>query len=132
MSLMQLFYASMPFGFDNPTLNNILATSRRNNMRDNITGSLVVRGDIYLQLLEGPRDAVTKTFQRILSDDRHADVVLIGSGDIKVRQFGNWAMRHDPARTWMWTQDEVGKGAVDATSAEDVRAIFRRLIEEVA
>jgi Sensors of blue-light using FAD len=60
MSLMQLYYASTPFGFNNPTLINILSASRRNNARNDISGSLICRADLYLQLLEGPRDAVTK------------------------------------------------------------------------
>jgi Sensors of blue-light using FAD len=130
MSLMQLFYASTPFGFSNPVLNNILSSARRNNARDDITGALVCRADLYLQMLEGPRAAVTKTFHRILADDRHLDVVLIGSGDIKTRLFPKWHMRDDPAQSWMWTQEQVGKGAVDAASSEDVRAVFARLMNE--
>jgi Sensors of blue-light using FAD len=130
MSLMQLIYASTPFGFSDPLLNNILSVARRNNARDQITGALICRADLYLQMLEGPRRAVTTTFQRILSDDRHLDVELIGSGDIQVRLFPDWHMRDDPARSWMWTQAQVAGGAVDAASADDVRDVFARLIRE--
>ena len=59
MSLIQLIYPSTPFGFDNPTLNNILSVARRNNARDGISGALICRADLYLQMLEGPRSAVT-------------------------------------------------------------------------
>jgi Sensors of blue-light using FAD len=130
MSLMQLVYSSKPFGFDNPTLNSILSVARRNNARDQITGALICRADLYLQMLEGPRSAVTTAFQRILGDDRHLDVSLIWSGDTEARLFPEWNMRDDPARSWMWTQAEVAAGALDAASAEDVRAIFSRLIRE--
>ena len=130
MSLMQLIYASTPFGFDNPTLNKILVTARRNNARYNITGSLICRADLYLQLLEGPRSAVTQTFYKILGDDRHLDVVLISCGDVKSRMFPEWHMRDDPAQSWMWTQDQVGHGAIDAASAEDVRSVFARLLQD--
>lgn len=130
MSLMQLYYASTPFGFSDPLLNNILAKSRRNNERDGITGALICRADLFLQMLEGPREAVTKTFHRILGDDRHLDVMLVGSGDIKTRLFPKWHMRDDPARTWMWTQEQVNQGAVDAASAEEVRAVFARIVQE--
>ena len=37
MSLFQIIYVSHPFGFDEPTLNGILADSRRNNLRDDVT-----------------------------------------------------------------------------------------------
>jgi Sensors of blue-light using FAD len=130
MSLMQLIYASTPFGFDNPTLNQILSEARRNNKRDQITGALICRADLYLQMLEGPRSAVTTTFHRIMGDDRHLNMVLIGCGDIKTRLFPEWHMRDDPARSWMWTQDQIADGAIDASSEEDVRAVFARLIRE--
>ena len=130
MSLMQLIYASTPFGFSNTTLNSILSASRRNNERDNITGALICRADLYLQLLEGPRSAVTSTFHRILGDDRHLDVSLISCADIKTRMFPKWRMRDDPARSWMWTQAQISDGALDAASADDVRAVFERLIRE--
>jgi hypothetical protein len=130
MSLMQLIYASTPFGFDDPTLNQILSAARRNNLRDGITGSLICRADLYLQMLEGPRSAVTATFNRIMADDRHLDVVLIGCGDAKTRLFPDWHMRDDPAQSWMWTQDQISDGAIDAASEEDVRAVFTRLVRE--
>ncbi len=68
MSLIQLIYACTPFGFDSPTLNQILSAARRNNARDQITGALICRADLYLQMLEGPRPAVTAAFDRILRD----------------------------------------------------------------
>ena len=131
MSLMQLIYASTPFGFDNPTLNQILSVAKRNNLRDGITGCLICRADFYLQMLEGPRAAVTTTFQKIMADDRHLDVVLIGSGDVSVRMFADWSMRDDPARSWMWTQDEIADGAIEAASEVDVRAVFARVRGEI-
>lgn len=128
MSLLQLIYASTPFGFDNPTLNQILSVARRNNLRDGITGSLICRADLYLQMLEGPRSSVTATFNRILKDDRHLDVVLIGCGDAKTRLFPDWHMRDDPAQSWMWTQEQIAGGAIEASSEDDVRAVFTRLV----
>jgi Sensors of blue-light using FAD len=130
MSLMQLIYASTPFGFSNPVLNNVLSAARRNNARDGITGALICRADLYLQMLEGPRMAVTSTFHRILGDDRHLDVVLIWSGDVEARMFPDWHMRDDPARSWMWSQAEVAQGAIDVATAVEVRAVFQRLITE--
>ena len=130
MGLMQLIYASTPFGFEQSTLNQILSVARRKNARNQITGALICRADLYLQLLEGPRSAVTAQFHKILGDDRHLDVVLIASGDTKTRLFPEWHMRDDPARSWMWTQDQIAAGAIDAASEEDVRAVFARLISE--
>jgi hypothetical protein len=104
--------------------------ARRNNARDDITGALICRADLYLQLLEGPRAAVTTTFHKILADDRHLDVMLIGSSDIKTRMFPKWHMKDDPAQSWMWTQEQVAAGALEQASEEDVRAVFARLLSE--
>lgn len=127
MSLLQLTYASHPFGFDDPTLAGILLDARRCNARDGITGALIVRGDIYLQLLEGPRDAVEAAYQRIRRDDRHTDIRGVNRTRITERLFPEWAMRDDPFRSWMWTADEVAKGAAEKATREQVMSIFRRL-----
>jgi hypothetical protein len=132
MSIFQLIYASRPFGFDEGTLAAILIVSRRNNARDGVTGALICRGDLYLQLLEGPQEMVERAFQRIEWDRRHLEVKLLSRRNVTERLFPGWAMRDDPARSWMWTQEEVNAGAIDrATEAEPV-AIFERLAREPA
>ncbi len=130
MRLMQLIYVSRPFGFDEPTLNSILAVARRNNARDGITGSLICRADLYLQMLEGPRGAVTAVLSRILRDDRHLDIELVWSGDCAARLFPEWHMRDDPARSWMWSQAEVDGGAVTEAGSDAFRAVFARVAAE--
>lgn len=130
MQAMRLIYASRPFGFDDLALNGILATSRRNNARDGITGALICREDLYLQLLEGPRHLVTAAFARILHDPRHTEVINLLSGDIEARLFPEWAMRHDPARSWMWTAGEVRGGAIENASMLEIAGIFERLAKE--
>ncbi len=132
MALVQLIYISRPFGFDDLALTSILATARRNNERDGITGSLICREDIYLQLLEGNSDVVEAAYARIGRDDRHAEVRLVSNAPAEARLFPDWAMRHDPARTWMWSREDVSAGIHDDASAEDVRAVFERLAREPA
>lgn len=62
MSLTQLIYASQPFGYDSAGLYNILSVSRSLNERDGLTGALMCRADVYLQLLEGPQDKIDATY----------------------------------------------------------------------
>lgn len=132
MPLMQLIYTSRPFGFEASVLDDILISARRNNQRNGITGALICRADIFVQMLEGPRAAVTGTFGRILGDDRHLEVALIHAGDVAAREFGDWDMRDDPPRSWMWSQEEVRSGAVRRATAVDMRAVFARLATEAA
>lgn len=129
--LMQLIYASRPFGFSGDMLDDILMAARRNNKRDGLTGALICRADLFLQMLEGPRDKVTATFGRILRDDRHLEVSLVWSGDAPARLFGEWDMLDDPARSWMWSREDVRAGAMVRASAAEARAVFQRVAGEV-
>ncbi len=126
----RLIYTSRPFGFDAGMLDDILISARRHNRENGITGALICRADLFMQLLEGPRAAVTETFARILRDDRHLDVTLICSGDITERLFPDWDMRDDPPRSWMWTRADVAAGAARLASSKDVEWIFARLAAE--
>lgn len=130
MSLIQLVYASKPFGFDSPTLNGILSDARRLNPENDVTGALICRADLYLQLLEGPKEAVEATYERITQDDRHVEVQRLVSKPIDQRLFANWAMRDDPARSWMWTQQEVDDGAIGRAKEDEIVAVFQRLARE--
>ncbi|MBU8538403.1 BLUF domain-containing protein [Falsiroseomonas tokyonensis] len=130
--LMQLIYASRPFGFSGDMLDDILLAARRNNRRDGLTGALICRADLFLQLLEGPREKVTATFGRILRDDRHMEVSLIWSGEAPARLFPDWDMMDDPARSWMWNRDAVRAGAILQATSGEARAVFRRVAGEVA
>ena len=129
MPLLQLIYASQPFGFNGPTLAGILLDARRCNARDGITGALICRDDLFLQLLEGPEHKVQATYSRIISDDRHLDVRQLSNRAIKEpdRLFGQWAMRDDPADTWVWSRREIDNGILDSATEDDAIAIFERL-----
>jgi Sensors of blue-light using FAD len=132
MPIFQLIYASTPFGFDEGTLAALLIVSRRNNARDGVTGALICRGDLYLQLLEGPQEMVERAFQRIEWDRRHLDVKVLSRRNVTERLFPEWAMRDDPARSWMWTQEEVNNGAIGRATEAEAVAIFERLAREPA
>lgn len=131
MTMIQLIYASRPFGFDEGMLNGILVSARRCNRRDGITGALVCRADIYLQLLEGPSQAVEAAYGRIAKDDRHLEVEKLSARPITDRLFPAWAMRDDPARSWMWSAEEVAAGAIARATVEDLLAVFTRVAGEI-
>jgi hypothetical protein len=130
MRVLQLVYASRPFGFDAAALEDILAVARHRNAKDDITGALVCRHDLFMQLLEGPRAKVTAAFGRILRDDRHVEVSLLWSGDAAARLFPDWTMRDDAVPTWMWSREALAAGAVAGATAEEARQVFVRLARE--
>ena len=91
--MLQLVYISTARGVVSAAhLQNVLATSRRNNGRDGITGLLFFDGTRFLQALEGEPARVKAAFERIKSDGRHFAVVTLSSREIEEREFGPWAM----------------------------------------
>jgi hypothetical protein len=132
MTCTQLIYASQPFGLDDFTLASILTSARAHNKRNGVTGSLICRRDLFLQMLEGETEAVTSTYARILRDGRHFDAHRLWIGAAPQRLFPAWEMRHDPMQSWMWSREEVEAGAVRRASGEDALSIFRRVAAETA
>jgi hypothetical protein len=130
MMMTQLIYWSQPFGFDDAMLGGILIQARRNNARDGLTGALIVRHDLYLQLLEGPDAVVETTYGRICRDNRHLAVRLISCAAVTERLFPEWSMRDDPAQSWLWTAKEVEAGALERATPAEVQAVFQRLAAE--
>jgi Sensors of blue-light using FAD len=70
----------------------ILQQARRNNPDLGITGVLCYGGDIFLQALEGGRDAVNAVYNRIVCDKRHRQVTLLAYDEILERRFAGWTM----------------------------------------
>ena len=71
-------------------LEQILEAGKRNNPRDGLSGVLIVDDDLFVQVLEGPRSSLTRTFGRIQKDSRHSGVVLAGLTEVGDRQFDGW------------------------------------------
>ncbi len=70
----------------------ILSTARAANARAGITGALLFNRAGFAQVLEGPLPAVGATFERILRDPRHGDVVVLESVPATERAFPGWSM----------------------------------------
>lgn len=93
--LVRLMYASRAAAsVDADALAAVLRQSKEHNPRSGITGVLCFCSNarIFLQVLEGARDAVSETYHRIVRDERHADVVLLSYEEIGERSFSSWSM----------------------------------------
>ena len=126
----QLIYRSQPFGFDTAMLAGILTAARRNNRANGITGALICRQDMYIQLVEGPDEAIDALYQRILADDRHTDVKLEMSTPVDERMFPEWDMLDDTNPSMTFSKDEVEDGAIERANPAALQALFRRIAEK--
>lgn len=100
----------------------MLAQSRaRNTLRD-VTGVLVFVEGVFLQILEGSRDAVVALMEKIGRDERHTNLKVFHEEEIEKRTFGAWRMAFvSPSAEEMaaWT------GLDGATTVEETLATLR-------
>ena len=91
--LVRLIYASRASAPMEPAmLDDILETSLAQNPRHGITGVLCHGNGVFLQALEGDREAVSRLYLSIGRDKRHHDVVLLHYEEIAERAFAGWSM----------------------------------------
>lgn len=99
----------------------ILAVSRANNLRDDLTGLLIVGGRRFLQVLEGPGDRLHRTYERIKNDPRHFAMVELGRRQVAERAFGQWAMGFEGGgNTLMGVVSDLARDVVDARLKADL------------
>ena len=77
----------------NEDLLTLVEKAAENNQREAIAGLLLLAGDQFLQVLEGPLDAVNSLFQRICRDERHHTIALISFEPAAKSYFEDWNMR---------------------------------------
>jgi Sensors of blue-light using FAD len=90
--LVRLLYASRAVDTQPAAIDGILAKSRQFNPSSGITGILCYGGGIFLQAIEGGRNAVSELYGHIQKDVRHKDVVLLHYEEISERRFSGWTM----------------------------------------
>ena len=90
--LVRLLYASRAVDKNPEAIEAILAQSRQFNPASGITGILCYGGGIFLQAIEGGRNAISELYGHIQKDARHKDVVLLHYEEISERRFGGWTM----------------------------------------
>ncbi|MES2038675.1 MAG: BLUF domain-containing protein [Pseudomonadota bacterium] len=70
----------------------IVSQSRQHNPQHGITGVLCHSDQVFMQVLEGGREAVNTLYSHILRDARHTDVILLDYGEILERRYAGWTM----------------------------------------
>ncbi|MGO4405079.1 BLUF domain-containing protein [Bosea sp. RAF48] len=95
MGLIRLVYASHSLLGDSSQraqLDRILATARRFNLQNRVTGFLLATHGSFAQVLEGTDADVRETYGRIMADPRHTDLRILREEPAMERLFANWAM----------------------------------------
>ncbi|HMN57130.1 MAG TPA: BLUF domain-containing protein, partial [Ottowia sp.] len=75
--LVRLLYASRAVDQAPSAIQAILDSARRHNADSGVTGLLVYGGGVFMQAIEGGRQAVSDLYGTISRDARHKDVALL-------------------------------------------------------
>ncbi len=95
MPLCRLIYQSQTSWdqLTNELLRDLAVKSAKSNQRRHISGLLILSGEKFLQVLEGPSEEVNALYAKLIRDRRHHDLVLISYEQIATRCFEDWSMR---------------------------------------
>ena len=74
--------------------NEILQQAQQNNAANGITGMLTFNKDYFLQTVEGPRAQINRLLYALIADQRHHDLQLIETRELKHREWAKWSMNY--------------------------------------
>lgn len=108
-------------------IDRIVEVSGKNNAALDITGVLMTSGGLFFQVIEGPAENVDKVYSAIVADERHVDVLLLGTEEgVEDRLFGKWSMRKIDLNPGADIRNEPLKAMLDAVIHQ------REIIESLA
>lgn len=82
-------------GIDEMAIKDILNKARAKNSDKGISGMLLFKGGVFLQLLEGLKDDVRQLYKKIEVDGRHQNLKILIETDINEKRiFDSWTMAY--------------------------------------
>ena len=114
----------------------ILKKSKANNVGQGVTGVLCFSAGIFLQVIEGGRSSVSALYNKIATDPRHHDVVLLSYEEIGERSFAGWSMgranlsRLNPALVMKYSETALLNPY--AVSGQMSMALFNEMVASAA
>lgn len=119
-ALHQIIYLSRLTQDEDPAIKDILAKALLNNPRNDVTGMMLYADGDILQVLEGPKEAITALFKKIQRDARHTDVYIVLDEPLQARHFPEWSMGYKKL------------GLLDKADFLNYRQVFRGTPDAIA
>jgi hypothetical protein len=127
--LKRVVYVSKKIDVSDTTLKDIIASSKKNNPEEDVTGCLLSGSNSFLQLLEGPSDFIDRLYSKISTDNRHENVITLCDEKIDERLFLSWSMKLAPFENMEWSNKDFNSGNFLNITSEEALNVFVRLNE---
>ena len=128
--LRRVIYVSEKVGSSEQDVADIVNASTQNNPTKDITGCLIEGSNSFLQILEGPSDAIKSLYQTICADNRHTNVQRLCDEPSNTRLFSYWSMKSDNYNQIEWGDSALNTGNFVNISADAAKNIFTRISEQ--
>ena len=128
--LRRVIYVSEKVGSSKQDVTDIINASARNNPSKKITGCLLEGKTSFLQILEGPSEAIQILYKTISEDNRHTNVKSLCDEPLETRLFSDWSMRSDNYNRIEWGDAKFNSGSFANISADAAKNIFTRISEQ--
>ena len=128
--LRRVIYVSEKVGSSEKDVADIINASTQNNPSKDITGCLLEGKNSFLQILEGPSDAIKSLYKTISEDNRHTNVKRLCDELLDTRLFSDWSMRSDNFNQIEWGDSALNAGNFVNISADAAKNIFTRISEQ--
>lgn len=92
-----LYRSRQSYEFGTDDLLRLLLSARRYNGDHGITGLLLYRDGVFMQLLEGAAAEIDGLYARIAADPRHRDIDMLQAADEAERMMPGWQMAYAQA-----------------------------------
>ena len=127
--LKRVVYVSEKTDVSDTTLKDIIASSKKNNPEEDVTGCLLSGSNSFLQLLEGPTEFIDTLYLKISRDNRHKNVITLCDEKIDERLFLSWSMKLAPFENMEWSNEDFNSGNFLNITREEALNVFIRLNE---
>ena len=127
--LKRVVYVSKKTDVSDTTLKDIIASSKKNNPDEDVTGCLLSGSNSFLQLLEGPSEFINTLYSKINRDSRHKNVITLCDEKVDVRLFLSWSMKLAPFENIEWSSEDFNSGNFLNITSEEALNVFIRLNE---
>ncbi len=132
-----IYHSTTARNFNVNDIPDILKKARIHNAQNQITGCLIYHDVEFLQLIEGPEEAIKDLYAQIQKDPRHRNVEALAQGPIEDRAFDDWEMAfHNLDKKILLQPGRISHKSIlgttrymkDTTSA---RFLFKFLAQEI-